>query len=158
MILLGAWVLLLIGGCSGQKSYYLTNSSLTAVTQSGELMLSMELPARRFHVGDSVPVKVRAYNMGGKPIEINPNGLDLVQVRLYRDIGIGWERIKKYPCLAQPVCQPYLIQPGQEIFWQMDLPVEPDWPRAEQILLKVFLNDRREVAPSMLIEVISQSQ
>ncbi len=95
-------------------------------------------------------------NTTDKPISIVSEGRDLVRVKLYRTFGVGWELLKEYPALALPVRSEWQLPPhGQRVF-QLTVPVEPNWPTAENILLRAVLNNGPEAEPGVLVDIEPQ--
>ena len=126
------------------------------VRQAGGVQVIMEVPAPQFRIGDQVPVTVRARNTTDKPISIVSEGRNLVRVKLYRTFGVGWELLKEYPALALPVRSEWQLPPhGQRVF-QLTVPVEPNWPTAENILLRAVLDNGPEAEPGVLVDIEPQ--
>jgi hypothetical protein len=127
-----------------------------ASAQSGGITLSLELPRYIYRVGDQVPVTIRATNITDHPIYVVSDGRDLVRAVVYQHLTIGWERVKQYPALAEPVRVPWSLPPHGQRVWQLLLPVEPDWPMGEQMMLKAEINNGPAIRPGVPIQIYPQ--
>jgi hypothetical protein len=124
--------------------------------ESGGISLYMALPRYTYRVGEQVPVTVWATNTTDHPIGVESHGADLIRVGVYRNLSIGWDRVKQYPAMATPVRVPWSLPPHGQRTWTLLLTVEPDWPANEQLMLQAEINNGPPIRASVPIEIYSK--
>jgi hypothetical protein len=141
----------LVCGCSAKQAKPFSGAQATQ--QSGGLQVSVQVPKKAYRVGEHMAVTVTATNISKRPVEIIAEGQDLVQLRIYKRIDVGWEQVQQYPQLATPVRTPWKLAPNQQRVWQLLVPVEPSWPTDQQLKLKASLNNWPNAQPSVMFRL-----
>jgi len=124
-----------------------------ATVESAGLSVGLEIPTSSFVVGESFEIAVTAENKTLKPITIRPDSGARVYVRVWRNTGITWRQVKRYPPTAVVVMRSWQLPPGGRRRFAMELTVEPDWPTGEPLKLTAELNGRDDAAPAAIILV-----
>ena len=151
--------LLCLAGCpSSPPSHAVTATHVGpgVAPESGGFGLYLEVPRYTYRVGEQVPVTVRVVNVTDHPIGVVAEGADLVRVSVYRNLSIGWQRVKQYPAMALPVRVPWSLPPHGQRTWQLLLPVEPDWPANERLMLQAEINNGPPIRAAVPIEIYSK--
>jgi hypothetical protein len=119
----------------------------------GGLTVRVKVPQRYYLPGQVVRAQVIAVNNSTEPIEIQSRSAALAKIDLRRFTGIRWETFKRYPQAAAMVITPWTLPPGQSRVFDLALTVGEDWPVAETIRLRGWLNGRDDLKPTVEIEV-----
>ena len=109
------------------------------------LEIALEVPGRRFTVGQSFNVRLTAHNTGNRTIRIHAGPGAPMKVRIWRRIAMDWDEIKIYPRAAQLTTVPWQLAPGARRDFKMLLTVEPDWPTHDTLALVAELNGRPDL-------------
>ena len=109
------------------------------------LTIALEMPGRRFTVGQSFNVRLIAHNAGNRTIRIPAGPGAPMKVRIWRHTDMGWDEIKIYPRAAQLTTVPWQLAPGAKRSFPMLLTVEPDWPTHDTLALVAELNGRPDL-------------
>jgi len=109
------------------------------------LTIALEVPGRRFTVGQSFNVRLTAHNTGNRTIRIPAGPGAPMKVRIWRRIAMDWDEIKIYPRAAQLTTVPWQLAPGAKRSFPMLLTVEPDWPTHDTLAIVAELNGRPDL-------------
>ena len=129
-----------------------TKPLIDSVGEEG-LTVRLKVPQRYYLPGQLVRAQVIAVNNSPDPIEIQSSSTALAKIDLRRFTGVRWETFKRYPQAAAMVITPWTLPAGQTRVFDMALTVEEDWPVAETIRLRGWLNGRENLKPTVEIEV-----
>ncbi len=153
--LLLASIALYLTGCPSEKTetHPPLAGELTDVAVTGELSIEIRVFKKIFRPGETAKVFITARNNGSEPIEINATSAAPVFVQVERFTDAHWARVARYPQAAAMVMSPWTLKPGASRQWEMPIPVEPDWPAAEPLKLKAWLNGRADTTAAVEIEV-----
>jgi uncharacterized protein (DUF58 family) len=150
-LVVAASLILLAGGCVNQQQ--VGPEPVKNFAEAKGLKVQVELPARNFQTGQTIPVTVRVSNTTGKPIEVtSPTGAPVL-VRITRESLMHPEEIHVYPTSATTNILSYTIPAGEAWKKVLMVPVEPDWPVNEIIYLSAELNGYPAMAPSLAIMI-----
>ena len=141
---------LFLGGCPKPDVKLPPNAAAL-----GGLVVTIEVSKEVVVRGDQVKVTVLARNDTDEPMRIVARTGAPVYVRVWRKTFLGWEPVKRYPEAATMVMNPWTLAAESERKFELNLPVDPDWPSNESIRLTAELNGREEVSPGVIIEAIS---
>lgn len=147
----------LAGGCAPKPRAVQVVTGFGDAQRADGLELRMELPKARYRIGEKVHLTIRATNLTERPIRVVSEGRDLVRVQAYCDRGLGWEQFRQFPAMDIPVRIPWTLAPGEGREWKLTLTVEPDWPSAQQVMLKAALNSGPDANPSVIVEIHPKS-
>lgn len=117
------------------------------------LTVQLEVAGDQLTTGERFDVKVTAINLSNAPITIPSRSGALVYVRLFRHTGLYWQEVKRYPQAETTIMSPWTLQANSRRTFEMQLTVEPDWPTGEPLLMTAELNGRKDVAPSLTLNV-----
>jgi hypothetical protein len=126
-----------------------------AVAANKGLELILELPGRNFTAGQTMAVTVTARNVGDSPIVMQTTGAP-VYIRVYRHTTIGWDEVKRYPQNEIMVAGKWTLEPISQRVFNMNIPVEADWPTGEPLRIAAQLNGRGDVKPAVVVRVKSK--
>ena len=144
---------LLLAGCNDNDMETQPNRMI-----SGGLEMTLVTTGPLVHPGETMHVTVTVKNLTDAPVEITANTSAPVYLSVWRETGVGWETARRYPEMAAMVMTPWTLRPGAQRQFDYDLRVEPDWPTHEMLLLQAELNGRRELAPSVMFEVVPRDE
>jgi len=139
------------GGC-GPREDLRAGREVNSAERDG-LVVEIELTRREFAVGQTMPVTVTALNTTRRDLDILASTGAPVYVKVWRNIGVGWEEVKRYPQAAVMVMSPWSLEARGRRTFPLSVPVEPDWPTNEPLRVTAELNGRPEVAPGIIIRV-----
>jgi len=121
------------------------------------LVVGIELPKSHFVPGEHLAVKVTAQNTTDEPMSILAQTGAPVYVNIWRNTGLGWDTVKRYPQAATMVMSPWELSAGQTRTFTLRLTVEPDWPTGEPLRMTAQLNGRESITPGIIITVAGSS-
>lgn len=117
------------------------------------LRVELRVPRRSLVRGETVPVTVVARNLTKNEIVIPAETGALVYVTLWRRTEAGWEQVKRYPETAAQVLSHWRLAPKSSQNFPLNLRVAPDWPTGEPLRMTAELNGRKNVSPSLTVNV-----
>lgn len=151
-IVLPLAVLSLLAGCQTPP---LAAGDNAAVVCSDTLQMSMQLGARTFTVGQTLPVTIKVRNVSGSPVTIQAKSGAPVYIHLSRRLPLFEEEFKTYPEASSMVMDLWTLMPGETRTFDLTLPVEADWPKNEPIHLVGELNGVTGLSPAIVVTVVS---
>jgi len=137
-------------GCARQSQPVTANANTVV---SDGLAVNIELDKTALVVGEAVMVKLTARNMTDQPIRIVSPTRSPHVIRVWRNTGLAWDKVKAYPEAAMMVVSPWTLDAGADRTFFVRVPVEPDWPTAELLRLTGEFNGRPDAAPGVAITV-----
>jgi hypothetical protein len=147
----------MLPGCARDKSY-VDGGSIAADLQDiavvGDLSVEMRLVKRSYLPGQNLTVQLTARNTGSEPMTIEAPSGAKVFVQIERYINAHWARVNRYPEAAVMALHTWTLPPNSQKQWTVPLTVEPDWPVAEPLKVKAWINGLPNIAPSVQIRVL----
>lgn len=110
-----------------------------------DMALSLELPKRRFTMGEEFKIRLTARNISNRTVRIPVRPGGPIKVRIWRQVALGWDEIRVYPQAHRVTTHPWQLEPGQERSFEMVLTVEPDWPTHDTVAVLAELNGRPDL-------------
>jgi len=129
-----------------------------SVADENGLVVGIELPKRHFVPGEHLAVRVTAQNTTDEPMTIFARTGAPVYVSIWRNTGLGWDEVERYPKAAAMVMSPWELPAGQTRTFTLRLRVEPDWPTGEPLRIAAQLNGRERITPGIIITVAGSAQ
>lgn len=144
-------IALFVGGCMAPKPQPINPNEARAISK--DLQVTIALPSRSFVIGQTMKVTVTARNNGENPIHIESRSSNLVTIQVFQKELQGWQQVKHYPQAGLTVLSPWALAPGQERTWQLNLPIEPDWPTGAPVRIKALLNGADRPSPEINVRI-----
>lgn len=104
------------------------------------LQYTIATSTQRPSIGQTIDVTLTATNISDQPITIPAEGRAPAYIYVCRYNGASWETSEKYPQAQVVLMNPWQIEPGQTKTFVLTIPVEPDWPTAETLMIVGELN------------------
>ncbi len=117
------------------------------------LKVQLEVSRDQLITGDEFLVKITAINLTDDPIAIRSRSGALTHVRIFRHTGMHWDEVKRYPQAETAMMSPWILEANSVRTFEMQLTAEPDWPTGEPLLMTAELNGRKDVSPSLTVNV-----
>lgn len=122
----------------------------------GDLEMTLEVDEQVLVTGETLPVTVTVTNIRQTdPVEIEARSSALVIVELLRWQPEGWQQVARYPQAALMVLSPWTLKAGQTRTFELELPVEPNWPTHESLHLRARLNGVDDAKLRVPVRVVS---
>lgn len=157
IVLPAALAAALLSGCPPGPTRPTTQPGLVPATSPAKehLAARLELPGRRFAVGDQFKIRFIVSNPSSRTIKIPAGPGAPIKVRIWRRTGTQWDEIKIYPLAAELTTRPWQLAPGAKRSFEMLLTVEPDWPTQDPVAVVAELNGRPGLQAMGIIKVTS---
>lgn len=121
----------------------------------GDLEMTLKIDEQVLVTGETLPVTVTVTNIRQTaPVEIEARSSARVIVELLRWRPEGWQQVARYPQAALMVLSPWTLKAGQTRTFELDLPVEPNWPTHETLDLRARLNGVEDAKLRLPVRVI----
>jgi hypothetical protein len=145
-------VSLLVGGCGlfGKKPAPMSPIETNCV-ECESMSVTIELPKRRFSVGENINLRIIARNTGDQNIAFTSDTTALYKVTIFRMTALGWRWVNQYPQAAMKVEKKWTLQSGQTVKYNQVIPVGRDWPMDEALKMVVELEGGPELKCPMII-------
>ena len=142
-------------GCNQDDSPRPRNVSSLIDSQSQQgLTVRLQVPKAFYEPGQTVNMTVTAVNTSSETIDIQSRSSALVKAEVRQYDGVRWETIRTFPQAAAMVITPWQLEPGQSRSFELNLPISEDWPTAETLRLRAWLNSRPEIKPTVEIKIV----
>lgn len=160
---LAIFVMLAIGaaGCSQQPpkprvvTPQLPLPNYDQQTSNG-LTVTVEAARRNFYPGDFAVVSVRMLNETGRVLNFNTSNESMVRLGLYRQTGLGWQKISQYPQRLLNIDQPYSIAPGEERIFTIPFEMSGGLPRSQNLRLMAEVPGFPQAKPFVTVWLFPQ--
>jgi len=130
----------------------------TNSVHSDSMKLAIEIPERRFVVGENIPLTIIATNIGAKTLTFISPSSALYRAVVYREAPNGWERVAEYPSSDISVRRTWTLKAGQTVKYDRVIPVARDWPVDEPLKLVVELRGAPDLKCPMIISATAGKQ
>jgi len=151
-------VLMLLGGvalasgCARQEMQTGPAGLVDTVERDG-LAVTIESSQPTVRAGEELRLVVTVRNTTRRAVRIDARSGAPVYLRLWRNAGLYWNQVKRYPEAATMILSPWSLPARQQRQFVLALPVEPDWPTGESLKITAEINGRPELEPSVRVIV-----
>ncbi len=104
----------ILAGCSEKRVEMRAVPLTQDQVQTDALSVTMVVPKERYSTGDMIEVFLRVTNLTNHPITIPAMTSPRVQVVMYRDTPVGWQRLQEYPGGVLELDRSWVLAPGAE--------------------------------------------
>ncbi|MBT3199585.1 MAG: hypothetical protein HN350_06675 [Phycisphaerales bacterium] len=156
--------IVLIGGCGifAPKSDTSADSAPAAMesnsVQGDSMILTIEIPKRRYQLGECIDLRITATNTSQEPIVFRSPTTAGYKVTIYRMTAAGWRWVNQYPQAAMQVKKVWTLQAAQSVKYNQSIPVMRDWPMDEALRMVVELDGGPDVKCPMIISASAKIQ
>jgi hypothetical protein len=122
------------------------------------LTVRVKVPKAFYLPGQIVNVEVTAVNNTSEAIDIQSRSSALVKADVRTYDGVRWKTVKTFPEAAAMVITPWTLEPGQSrTFPPLSLEISKDWPTAETLRLRGWINGREDLKPTVEIRIVPEA-
>jgi len=143
----------MLAGCQTGAAKKGLSPGATNTAAAEGLCVTLELTKRDFVVGEKMNVTITARNLTSQPLTIKAASETPYFVKVWHNIGVGWEVVKQYPQSEMLIMTAWRLAAKAERKFNVSVSVEPDWPTGELLRLTAELNGRPKPVPGVTITV-----
>ena len=118
--------------------------------QTDALSVTMVVPKERYSTGDMIEVFLRVTNLTNHPITIPAMTSPRVQVVMYRDTPVGWQRLQEYPGGVLELDRSWVLAPGERVL-STPVVVGPEFPTGSYVRLEGRLSGLPDFRPAVTV-------
>ncbi len=155
LALLGVLCLLSALGCQNDNDTRPRNvHTLIDSKSQGDLTVRLKVEKAFYQPGEKIHLEITAINNGSEPIQIQSRSSALAKADFRRHDGMRWETVRTFPQAAAMVITPWQLEPGQTRQFELGIDISEDWPTAETLRLRGWLNGKDSIKPTVEIKVV----